>query len=377
MRKKLKILLIGPTFPFKGGISHYTTLLYQELRKCHQVKFFSFSRPYPKFLFPGDAGLDKSAKPIKASGAARIVDWANPFSWIFVAKRARDFDPDLIIFPWWMWGWAIPFTVIAFLVKSFSKAKILFLCHNVVEHETTGWKNLLTKIALSTGDLYVAHSASDFTNLRQTLPKAEIKKTFHPIYDIFELRKISKRNAQKKLEISGNVILFFGYIRPYKGLRYLLQAIPEVLKKVNLTLLIAGEFWEDKEEYQNLIKKLGIGKKVKVFSNYIPNEEVGLYFAAADLLVAPYISATGTGVTRVAFAFEKPVVGTDVGDLSEVVENGRRGLIVPARSPKGLAKAIIRCYQESLIEGFSENIRKDKKLFSWDSLVKTIESFNL
>lgn len=371
----MNIALVGPTYPFRGGISHYTTLLYRELKKKHSVKFFSFSRPYPKFLFPGDASFDKSKKPIKADKVKRILDWACPFSWISVAQKIKKFKPDLVIFPWWMWGWAIPFATIAILAKTFSKTKILFLCHNVIEHETAWWKNLLTKFALSTGNYYIVHSKSDFNKLKHVFPKAKIKKTFHPTYEIFKLRKLTKTAAQKKLGISGNTILFFGYIRPYKGLRYLLQALPLVLKKIDVTLLVAGEFWEDREKYQDLIKQLGITKNVKIFDEYIPNEELGIYFSATDLVLLPYTSATGTGITQIAFGFEKPVIGTKVGDLLEVIENGRRGPVVSPQNSKELAEAIIKCYQENLIEKFSKNIKQDKKLFSWSNLVVAIESF--
>lgn len=371
----MRIVLIGPTFPFRGGISHYTTLLYRELKKRHEVKFFSFSRPYPKFLFPGDTSFDKSKKPLEVTETERIVDWANPLSWLIVAKRARDFDPDLVIFPWWMWGWAIPFAVVTLLAKALTSAKILFICHNVIEHETAWWKKLLTKMALSPGDFYIVHSQPDFEKLKRFFPRPRIKKAFLPIFEIVASGKISRERAKKKLGIKGNAILFFGYVRPYKGLRYLFQALPDVLKQVNLDLIVAGEFWEDKESYQALAKELGIERRTKIFDQYIPNEELQFYFAASELLIAPYVSATGTATTRLAFGFEKPIVGTAVGDLPEVIDNGRRGLVVPPEDPQALAEAIIRCYRENLIEIFSKNIREDEDLFSWERLVKTIESF--
>ena len=371
----MKIAVIGPTYPFKGGISHYTTILCKELQKKHHTVLFSFSRPYPKILFPGDNSRDKSKRIIRISNVRKTIDWANPFSWVKTALAIKRENFDLIIFQWWMWGWAIPFTIISLLNKVFSKIKILFLCHNVIEHESSWWKNLLAKITLSTGDYYIVHSKLNLKELKRMIPRKKIKKTFHPSYEIFRNKKIAKISARKKLGIKGKTILFFGYIRPYKGLSFLLRALPIVLNKIKVNLIIAGEFWEDKKKYDKLIKKLKIKKNVKVFDKYVPNEEIGIFFSAADLVVLPYVSATGTGVTKIAFGFNKPVIGTKVGDLPEVIENGRRGLVVSPQNPKELAKAIIKCYQKNLIPVFEKNIKQDKSLFSWENLVKIIESF--
>lgn len=371
----MKIVLIGPTYPFKGGISHYTTLLYQELKKKHLVRFFSFSRPYPKFLFPGNASFDKSKKPIKADKVEKVIDWACPLSWFLTALKIKQFKPNLVIFPWWMWGWATPFFTIAVLSKVLAKTKILFICHNVIEHESAWWKKILAKVTLFTGNFYITHSKQDVRNLKKFFPSKPIKKIFFPTYKPLSFQKVSKSCARKQLKVGKNIILFFGYIRPYKGLVYLLSALPEVAKVMPITLIIAGEFWENRKKYDNMISKLKIKKHVKIFDGYIPNEKIGLFFSAADLIILPYISATGSAVTQLAFGFNKPVVGTSVGDLPEVVESGRRGLIVPPKNPRKLADAIIKCYQENLIPVFEKNIKKDERLFSWDNLVKTIESF--
>lgn len=373
----MKIVLIGPTYPFRGGVSHYTTLLCKELKKKHQIKFLSFSRPYPNWLFPGESIIDKSKKPIKEKGVERTIDWANPLSWVATAFKIKNFNPELVIFTWYIWGWSIPFAVIILIIKVFTNIKILFICHNVIEHEPTWWKNYLTKIVLPTSNYYIVHSKSDYKKLKNIVPKAQIKITFHPTYRIFKLKDIKKYTAKKKLNLNGRVILFFGHVRPYKGLIYLLQALPIVLKELDVTLIVAGEFWEDKKKYQNLIKRLNIAKHVKIFDQYIPNEKVALYFSAADFVVMPYISASGTGIAQLALGLGKAVVGTNVGDLPEVIENGRRGLIVKPKSSKELANAIIRMYQENLIQKFSQNIKKDKDLFSWSNLITIIESFNI
>jgi len=371
---KKKFVIVGPTHPFKGGISHYTTLLYHELKKYHEVKFLSFSRQYPKLLFPGGSSFDDlSKKEIKAD-AERVIDWASPFSWISAVKKIKNYSPDLIIFPWWMWGWAIPFWVIASLSKKYG-VKVLFICHNVDEHESAFWKRILARFALSSGDFYIVHSESEFKKLKNMFPEGKIEKVFHPSYEIFRFEEIPKTKAQEELGIKGKAILFFGYVRPYKGLIHLLKALPKVLNEVPLTLVIAGEFWEGKEKYQKVIEDLKIKEHVKIYDGYVPNEKIGIYFSAVDLVVMPYTSATGTGITQIAFGFGKPIVGTNVGDLPEVIEHGRRGLIVPPADPEALAHAIIKCFKENLIETFSRNIQKDREIFSWEKLRKVIESF--
>lgn len=371
----MKLVLIGPTYPFKGGISHYTTLLHDHLAKKHQVKFFCFSRRYPKIIFPGNPSFDKSKNKIKPNRRAqRIIDWANPLSWFLVAWKIRKFKPDLVIFPWWIWCWAIPFTTISFLTKILTGAKILFLCHEVRGHHPNWWKNILIWMTLVTGDYYFCHSKADFKRLNQMFLKTKVKRIALPTCDVFKSNPVNQRMARKILGISGNSILIFGLVRPYKGLKYLIEALPQILKKVQLNLLIVGEFWEERRKYQKLIEKYQVTNQVKIINGYVPNEMVGVYFSAADLVILPYISAGGTGVTQLAFSFKKPVIGTKVGDLPEVISHGRRGLVVPPRSSKKLAKAIIKSYQKKLIPVFRKYIVSDRHLFSWDKLVKEIEN---
>ena len=369
----MKICLIGPTHPFRGGISHYTTLLYRRLRRRHEVHFFAFKRQYPRWLFPGRTDVDPSQNHIQEEGAQRILDSMDPISWVRVASRIVKSSPDLLIIPWWVSFWAPQFWSISFFVKILSKTKILFLCHNVVEHESSWVNKILTRGVLSIGDLFVVHSEEDKKKLFGMFKTSNLRKCFHPTYDVFNQGEFDAVNYKKKLGITGNIVLFFGFVREYKGLQDLLKCLPEVLSKVKVTLLVVGEFWKDKDMYVHLIKKLRIEDSIVLIDDYIPNEEIGCYFSVADLVVQPYISATGSGVVQTAFAFNKPVVATSVGSLSEVIKNGKTGYLVPPKSPHELASAIIRFFCEGNAPTFSENIEKAKHKFSWDRMVDTIE----
>lgn len=374
----MKIALIGPAYPFRGGISHYTTLLYGNLLKKHQVRFYTFKRPYPKMLFPGDASNDPSRMQLSDIDVIPSVDWANPFSWFETALSIARWLPDIIIFPWWMWGWAIPFFVIGRIVSLKADTKILYICHNIIEHETSYWKGILSRFALSIGDYFIVHSQRDYTNLKSIMPEAKVRVSFHPTYEVFRNNGATKESARSKLGIDNKfkkVLLFFGIVRPYKGLNYLIEAMPKILAEFSdLCLIIAGEFWEQDDNYLRLIEELRIEDAVKVISEYIPNEEVSLYFSATDVVILPYVSGTGSGIVQIAFGFNKPVIATKVGCLPEVVTHGKTGYLLEPNNATAIAKAVISFYKMGKESSFVSNIAHQKHEFSWDGMVKAIES---
>ena len=371
----MKICVIGPTYPFRGGIAHYTTLLVKNLRKKHDVVFFSFKRQYPQFLFPGRTQIDNSKVIIKVE-AKPIFDSMNPYSWLAMFYKVKKLRPELLIFNWVSFFFAIQFAIIAFLTRKFTRTKVLMICHNVKQHEARPGEKVPTKLAFKNADYFIVHSVEDSNNLKQLVPNALVKKTFHPTYNFFKFENIEKSEAQNKLCVSGNVILYFGFVREYKGLMYLIWALPMVLEKVDVHLLVVGEFWEDKRKYLEQIKNLKIGENITIVDRYIPNEEVGLYFSAADTVVLPYISATQSGIAQIAFGLNKPVITTNVGGIPEVVEDGKTGFIVPPQNSKALADAIIHFYENKNEEEFVNNIIKEREKFSWDRMVEVIESFN-
>lgn len=371
----MRICLIGPSHPFRGGITHHTTLLYRHLRQRHQVSFYAFKRQYPRWLFPGRTDRDVSKTPLRDEGAQHILDSINPMTWWGVYRRIKRECPDLVIIPWWTSFWTIQFWTIATLVKRFSSAKILFICHNVVDHEDYVFSKICARAVLSKGDHFFVHSENDARRLREMLsPAAHIIHAFHPLYDFFNDGAISKTEARKRLGLEGDAILSFGFVRPYKGVDHLIRAMPPILRRRRVTLLIVGEFWEGREAFAQKIRNLGLEHAVRVVDKYIPNEEVGLYFSAANLVVLPYVSGTGSGVIQIAYGLERPVVATRIGSLPEVVEDGKTGYLVNPGDPRALADAVIRFFEEQKEAEFVENIRHAKRKFSWESLVALIDT---
>jgi glycosyltransferase involved in cell wall biosynthesis len=368
----MRLVVIGPTFPYRGGISHYTTLLVKHLRMSHEVQFYSFTRQYPDWLFPGRSDRDPSRQPLHVP-CEYLLDPLNPVTWLRTAQRIAQDEPDALILQWWVPYWAPAFATIAFLVRRFLSIKVLFICHNVMPHETMGLSSLLARLTLRQGHSFIVHSEKDFVDLRKLVSDAQIRKTTHPTYEAFTLGQSPPEEAKQALKLTGNVVLFFGFVREYKGLVYLLQAMPKVLEVVQVHLLIVGEFWENKVQYLSLIDEFQIADHVTIVDRYIPNEEIGGYFSAANVVVLPYVDATQSGVIQLAFGFNKPVITTNVGGLAEVVKDGETGFVVPPRNSDVLADSIIRYFQEGLALPFQSNIEQSKARFDWEKLIELIE----
>lgn len=374
----LRIAVVGPTYPYRGGISHYTTLLYKELAKRHNVQFWSFLRQYPNWLFPGKSDKDFSDRNLKPKSVRYTLDSLLPPTWISTANEIIRFQPDMVLLPWWVAFWGPIFYVLIWQIKKHLSTKVVFICHNIVEHESASWKIQISRLALGLGDAFIVHSSEESDRLQHWYPDANVKRVFHPIYSLLPKRNISRSRAREQLNLSKSerLMLFFGFVRPYKGLQYLIQAMPQILKEIEATLLVVGEFWEDKSKYQKKIQELGLEKNIRIIDRYIPSSEIEWYFSAANVLVMPYVSVTGSGVVQMAYYFDTPVIVTDVGMLSEIVRNGRTGLIVPPQNPDALAKAVIRYFSNGLESRFRKEIKSDKKRFSWETIAKAIEEFN-
>ena len=364
----MKIAIVGPSYPFKSGWAHYNTLLYRELRKRHDVKFIGFRRQYPGILYPGKVDKDYSNTVIKEN-TENIIDSINPISWIKAAWMINRFKPELIIFHWGTVFWAPLSFVISLLAGGSTK---IFICHNVGQHEERFVDRVLTRLGLMNGDGFIVNSKEDERNLKGIFPRKRIELAFHPSYGPLG-KGIQKERARKILGIKGKTILFFGIVREYKGLKYLLRAMPMVLKKENVRLVVAGEFWEGKESYEEEIRKMGIEKNVQIVDKFLSSREVSEYISAADIVVLPYISATQSGIVQNSFGLGRPVIVTDVGGLSETVQEGETGFIVRPRDPEGIAEAVLKFYRRE--DGMENNVRRARKEFSWENLARIIEGF--
>ncbi len=370
----MKCVLIGPTYPFRGGIAHYTTLLCQELRKRHQVTLLSFRRQYPAWLFPGRSDRDPSQR-VLAVDCERLIDPLQPWTWIKAARRIVELEPDLALFQWWVPFWAPIWSVILRRVRGRIAAKVLFISHNVLPHEPQPWDRLLARRVLGQSDGVIVHSQWDRQVLLSLLPTMPAYVTPHPTYEVLAPTNWTHAEARRQLGLAEGkaVLLFFGFVRAYKGLRYLIDALALVRARLDAHLLVVGEFWDDVAPYQTQIRALGLEASVTLIDRYIPNEEVGLYFAAADLVVLPYTDATQSGVAQLALGAGVPVITTSVGGLPDVIQDGVNGFLVPPRDSQALAAAVLRFFEEGLGPTLWANIQAQKARFSWERLVALIE----
>jgi glycosyltransferase involved in cell wall biosynthesis len=369
----MRISLLGPTYPFRGGIAHYTTLLSRELRRRHEVQFLSFSRQYPRFLYPGRTDRDPSGEALRDADVDYALDSLNPLSWRATARKIIEFEPDVFICPWWVAFWGPTFNFVIRYVRRRTDSKVTIVCHNVVEHETSRAKHLITRQVLSKAHRLVTHSRQETERLREMLgDRVDIVTAFLPTYADLSSGGWTRTRAREELSLSGNVLLFFGFVREYKGLGILLEALPQVLQELPVTLLSVGEFWKDKQLYLDQIERLGIAPHVRIVDRYVPNEEIGKYFAAADLVVQPYLSATGSGIAQLAYGFDHPVIATSVGSLPEVIQDGSNGRLVPPGDAGALAEAIVASLEPSTLEELTSEAAKTKLRFSWERFASIV-----
>lgn len=371
-----KIAVIGPVYPYKGGIAHYTSILYKTLSKKYDTTMISFKRQYPTFLYPGKEQKDFENDKFKIDGTRYLIDTINPFNWVKVFLILKKLNTQLVIFQWWNPFFAFSFSAIAFLLKHFSKTQILFLCHNVIPHEKIPFSKLLTKTVLGCGNLFIVHSSEDEENLKKLKPDCHYKKTYLPTFSVFKNHDTTRNEACQLLGINpeNRILLFFGFIREYKGLIYLIDALAIVKKHIpDITLLIVGDFYDDKTKYISRINKLGLINDIVIFDGYIPDNEVERFFTACDIVVLPYISATQSAIVQIAYGFDKPVVVTNVGGLPEVVDNGKTGYVVKSMESSSIAEALVDFYEKDRKQDFISNIQKIQYKFSWGKMLDTIE----
>jgi glycosyltransferase involved in cell wall biosynthesis len=373
----MKITVIGPTYPFRGGIAHYTSLLVKHLRERHEVRLISYIKQYPQWLYPGNTAMDpspdSSALQVECD---RVLAPLNPLTWWRALRLIERDQPDLLLLQWWTPFWS---PMLFFLTRMMKRRKlptrIIFLCHHIIPPDSGFFDWYLARRILWRGHAHIVMSEEDFALLRRALPKKRIRGAALPPYDVFSRTPRPRAEARARLGLAPDepVLLFFGFVRRYKGLRYLLKALPDIRKHLPARLLVVGEFWEEERAYHELVQQFGLDDAVRFYSEYIPNDEVALYFSSADVVVLPYLEATQSAVAQLAIGFEKPMIATSAGGMAEAIADGETGIIVPPADSAALSEAILRFFHDGLAEPFARNIRLNKETASWMPLVGLIE----
>ena len=327
------VALIGPVLPFRGGIAQHTTMLHRALSQVADVRTFSFTRQYPKLLFPGESDRDPAFAGHVEPGVRYVIDSLNPLTWRAVVREIVSTGPAVVVIPWWTAFWAPCFSFIARRLRRAGIA-VVFFCHNVVEHEEAAWKRAVTRRVLASGSAFAVHTRVDERNLREMFPHARVAVHPHPVYENFPCPTGA---LQREHDVE---LLFFGFVRPYKGLDVLVEALALVRNDLDWRLTVAGEFWQGSADVRARVASLGLDDRVEIVEGYLSDAEVAEYFGRAHALALPYRSATGSGVVAVAYNYGKPVIVTRVGGLPDVVVEGETGWIVEPDDPEALARAI-------------------------------------
>lgn len=371
---KKKILIIGPAHPLRGGgITTFNERLCKELMNLgHECHILSFSLQYPSFLFPGKTQYSTDEAP-EGLTIFTEINSINPLNWLKVGLKYKKAGYDIVIFRYWLSFMAPALGTIARLIRSNNKTKTIALTDNVIPHEQRFFDTPFTKYFLKSCDGFLTMSQSVKSDLARFEPNKPALYAPHPLYDNFG-DAVSKQTAKQQLALNANdnYLLFFGFIRQYKGLQLLIEAMAdERLKQLNIKLIIAGEFYENKNTYIDLITSLNLINRIVLSNDFIPNNQVVNYFCAADLVVQPYLHATQSGVTQIAYYYNKPMVVTNVGGLSELIPNGKVGYVTEVSSI-AIADAVYNFYTQQKEVEFAANINHEKKRFTWQNLCNSL-----
>jgi D-inositol-3-phosphate glycosyltransferase len=369
----MKIIIVGTAFPYRGGLAAYNERLAREyVKQGHDVEIITFTLQYPPFLFPGKSQYSTEFAP-KDLKIKRMIHSMNPLNWINVGKEIKRKSPDMVIFCYWMAFIAPCFGTIARFANS-PKTKMVAMIHNMIPHEPTILDRLFPQYFVKAMDGFVAMAESVVNDINHfdTENKPKVVSP-HPIYDHYG-DALTKKEAAIKLGLyeQKNYVLFFGFIRQYKGLDLLLEAFAdERLRQFPVKLIVAGEFYENPAPYMQQIIRLGLDEIVELRTKFIPDNEVRNYFSIADLVAQPYRSATQSGVSQIAYHFEKPMLVTNVGGLAEIIPNGKVGYVVDVE-PIQIADALVDFYSNKRSEKMIENIKIEKQKFLWSRMTDAI-----
>ena len=369
----MRITLLGPAWPYRGGIVHFQAALARGLlARGHTVGAVTFSRQYPAVLFPGTTQLEDGPAPSDLPAAPRLIDSLNLVSWVRAARHVVAGGAEVAVFMHWMPFFGPAFGVIARRLRK-RGVTVLAVVHNAIPHERRPGDLALTRFALGACDGLVVLSDEVERDIETLGIDVPVRLVAHPVYDGFgDPTPRSEARAALGLPADAPLFLFFGFVRRYKGLHVLLDAWRSVRQRVpDARLVVAGEFYADEAALRAQAAALD---GVRLDADYIPDDRVGLYFSAADAVVQPYVTATQSGVAQIAFHFGRPVITTDVGGLAEVVPDGEAGLVVPPEDPAALAAALVRFVEDDLGERLASGVRRERAKYSWDRLCEAVEA---
>ena len=370
----MNIIIVGTAHPYRGGLAAFNERLALQFQKeGHDVEMYTFTLQYPSFLFPGKTQFTNDPAPAGLT-ISRKINSCNPFNWIKVGNQIRKKKPDMVVFAYWMSFMAPCFGTIAKQIRKNHKTRCIGLIHNMIPHEPNVLDKYLPPYFVKQMDGFTTLSHAVIKDIDQ-FDKHNKPKSWapHPIYDHYGVL-IDKIEARKQLGLSadGKYVLFFGFIRDYKGLDLLIDAFGDLrLQDMGVRLLVAGEFYGDPQPYLNRIRSLDISDIVILHNDYIPDNKVNLYFRACDIVAQPYKTATQSGVTQVAFHFECPMLVTNVGGLPEIVPDGKIGYVVNPDA-QDIADALVRYYKENKEEEFTAGVREEKRKYGWDRMTAAV-----
>lgn len=375
MDSKKKIVIIGPAHPLRGGIAVFNERLAEVLQdEGHEVIIYSFSLQYPNFLFPGKTQYSEDAPPTQLNIQVK-VNSVNPFNWLKIGREIQRMNPDIVIGRFWLPFMGPCFGTILRIIKRNKKTRIIGFVDNIIPHEKRPGDYIFAKYFVGACDAFLVMSKTVEAQLRTFTKKKPIALAEHPLSDNFG-KAVSYESALKHLKLSKDFryLLFFGFIRDYKGLDLLLEAMAdERVRKLKVKLIVAGEYYSNEEKYQTQIASLNIDSQLVMNTIFISNEEVKYYFCAADLITQPYKTATQSGVSSLGYFFEKPMLVTKVGGLPEIVQHDKAGYVVDV-NPKAIADAIVDFYENNRSDEFVAQVKIDKKMFSWEAMIEALES---
>ncbi|GAC1431868.1 MAG: glycosyltransferase [Thermoanaerobaculia bacterium] len=363
---KPRVAIVGPVYPYRAGIAYCTTRLAEELSKRFDVLLLSFSRQYPKRFYPGGDDIDESLRDRTPRHARFVLDITNPVTWLRTARQLRRERPDAVVFVWWIWVWALPYLVMIALLRR--DTRVILQCHNISDKEPAWWKSMLTDRVLRRGHVLVVHAESELYDAVHRSGGRRVVKAKLPVHELGG-EVPSRDSAKMTLGLSGrNVALFFGHIRPFKGLDIALAAWPRL--KSEVTLLVAGEPWWKATEARGPRPEAGVHYDLR----FIPDSEIATYFAAADVVLAPYRIEAQSGVALTAFHFGRPVIASRVGGLPEIVLDGVNGYLVPTEDAAALAEAVDRFFLEADREAMERAAADAARANSWEDYGKVLMS---